>query len=151
VLAISLAFQVATGIWYLVTFYTTRNQSLDDCLNGTSDQTKIDYCNAIQIYKHYPQGYVLANVIVPIVIQLCKPTLSHHRLKYSDLCLPDTCYIVHSYSSLLEREDADKHRQFNRVPGPIYQPVNRHDENYPLTNNPAYPYADTSHAFGSKA
>src|SRR5260221_10723118 len=74
-LAISLAFQIATGIWYLVTFYTTRNQSLADCLDGTINQSKIDYCKTLQIYKTYPQGYVIANVLIPIVLHLCDFTL----------------------------------------------------------------------------
>ena len=150
-LFISFLFQLATGIWYLVTFYTTRNQSLADCLDGTVNQTKIDYCNAIQVYKKYPQGYVLATVIVPIVIQLCEFILIHRLINILILVKTDACYVVRSYSKYLEREDAEKHRQFNRVPGPIYQPVNRHDENYPLTHSTAYPYADASHAFGPKA
>ena len=74
-LAISFGFQIAIGIWSLVTFYTTRNQSLNDCLDGTTDQTKIDYCNDIQVYKRYPQAYVLVGVIVPLVIQFCASSL----------------------------------------------------------------------------
>jgi hypothetical protein len=132
-LAISLGFQIASGIWYLITFYTTRNQSLSDCLDGTTDQTRIDYCNAIQSFKRFPQGYVLANAIIPIVIQFY------------------ACYVVRSYSHLLERQNVERNRQVNRVPGPVYQPVNHHDENYPMTHNAPYPYADAPHSFGSKA
>jgi hypothetical protein len=134
VLFVSLLFQVAVGIWYLVTFYKTRNQSLDDCLDGSTNQTKLEYCKAIQVYKKYPQGYILANVIVPIVIQLY------------------ACVVVHSYSRYLEHEDAEKHRHFNRVPGPVYQPVNHRDEqHYPLTDGTyTYPFKDGSNSYGGK-
>jgi len=132
-LCVGLVCQLASGIWYMVTFFTTRNQSLADCLGGTTDQTKIDYCNAIQVYKRYPPGLVVAQVFVPIVIQLY------------------ACYVVHQYSKLLRHQlDAEKRRHYPR--GPTYQPVARHDENYPLTQpNVSYPYRDTPHSFGSKA
>jgi hypothetical protein len=148
VLFVSLLFQIATGIWYLVTFYTTRNKSIYDCLDGTTNQTKIDYCNAIQVYKKYPQGYILATVIVPIVIQLCEFPPDHHR-SMSYKRRTDACHVVHSYSRYLEREAAEKHRH-NRLPGAVYQPVHRHDEHYPLTHSTNYPYADAPNSFGNK-
>ena len=144
-LAISLAFQLATGIWYLVTFYTTRNQSLADCLDGTNNQTKIDYCNSLQVYKTYPQGYVIANVIVPILLQLCEFFLISTQYSYHRRA--DACYIIRAYSRYLEREHAEKDRQFHRVPGPVYQPI-RHDETYPLSTG--YPYAAPPNSFGHK-
>jgi len=151
-LCICLGFQIGAGIWYLVTFYTTRNQTLSDCLQGTTDQTRIDYCNALQVYKRYPQGYVLAQVIVPIVVQMCKFTVV--LLKSGDFFsfnLLDACYVVYHYSRLLNYQDAEKKRQ-PQYKGPVYQPVNRHDETYPLTHpNMVYPYADGPHSFGSKA
>jgi hypothetical protein len=48
-------------------------------------------------------------------------------------------------------KEAEKNRQFHGVPGPVYQPVKRHDETYPLTHSGPYPYADAPHSFGSKA
>ena len=129
---IFLSFQIC----YLVALYITRNQSLDDCLDGTTSQGKIDYCNAIRVFKDYPKVYALSNIIVPrvIVIQLCEFTLPTSQSQYSDPHRTDACYLVRSYSLLLERQGFKKNRQFNRVPG---QPVNHHDENY---HKSAYPY-----------
>lgn len=71
-LCFATGFQFAAGIWYLVTFYKTRNQTFYQCVNGSTDPTIIDYCNSLKVYKTIPQGYVIAQAIVPLLIQLCK-------------------------------------------------------------------------------
>jgi len=70
-LCATLSLQVGGGIWYLVTFYRTRGQTLEDCLNGTTDSNRIAYCGTLEAYKRVPQGALIASVIVPIILQAC--------------------------------------------------------------------------------
>jgi hypothetical protein len=129
-----LSLQVGASIWYLVTFYRTRGQTLEDCLNGTTDTKKIAYCDALNVYKRVPQGVMIASVIVPIILQLY------------------ACYIVYQYSKRLENQKIESlrsSRAFIPPAGPAYQPVKPTDESYPLTQPTShYPYADAPNSFG---
>ncbi|CAA7261656.1 unnamed protein product [Cyclocybe aegerita] len=129
-------FQIGSSIWYLVTFYRNRGQSLEDCLNGTTDANLIAYCQSMDAYKRVPQGVLIASAIVPILIQ-----------GYA-------CYVVHQYSNRLTQQRAEQARAaqvFVPPSGPAYQPVMRNEETYPLTNQITYPYADNTHSFGHQA
>ena len=63
--------QVGGGIWYLVTFYRTRGQTLEDCLNGTTDTKRIAYCDSLNAYKRVPQAVMIVSVLIPIIYQAC--------------------------------------------------------------------------------
>ena len=149
-LCFATGFQFAAGIWYLVTFYRTRNQTFNQCVNGSTDPTRISYCNSLKVYKTIPQEYVIAQAIVPLLIQLCK-FLNCFCCKWcSHLCFKDACYIVNRYARYLDAEKTRGHAPFIQV-APVYQRVNPHDESYPLAHpNVTYPYADNSHSFGHK-
>jgi hypothetical protein len=131
-LCTTFGFQVGSGIWYLITFYRTRGQSYDDCVNGSTDSNRITYCESLNVYKKIPPGYLIAAVIVPVVIQA-----------YG-------CYVVFQYSKRIESQKLEKHRQsqVNNTygGGPVYQPVAHQDESYPLAA--PYPYASGPNAFG---
>jgi len=134
-LVVVFGLQIGSSVWYLVTFYKTRGRTLEQCLNGTTDVDKISLCHSMDAYKKIPQGAMIASVIVPILIQAY------------------ACYVVYQYSKRLTMQKAEKLRQSHVfVPaGPAYQPVNRHDESYPLTQpNMTYPYADAPNSFGHK-
>jgi hypothetical protein len=136
-LCATLSLQIGGGIWYLVTFYRTRGQTLEDCLNGTTDSNRIAYCGTLEAYKRVPQGTLIASVIVPIILQAY------------------ACYIVYQYSKRLEFqkiENLRSSRAFVPPTGPVYQAVKPTDETYPLAqpHYPAshYPYADSPNSFG---
>ncbi|KAF8973160.1 hypothetical protein BDZ97DRAFT_1779777 [Flammula alnicola] len=129
-----LSLQVGGSIWFLVTFYRNRGQTLDQCINGSTDTNKINFCKAMDAYRRVPQGAMIASVVVPIVLQAY------------------ACYVVYQYSKRLERQRADELRSskvFVPPVGPGYQPVMRNDETYPLAQpSMQYPYADAPHSFG---
>jgi len=129
-----LSLQVGGGIWYLVTFYRTRGQTLEECLNGTTDSNRIAYCDTLEAYKRLPQGALIVSVIVPIILQAY------------------ACYIVYHYSRRLGSQKIENLRSsqaFVPPTGPVYQPVKPTDETYPLTQPTShYPYADAPNSFG---
>jgi len=128
-------FQVGSSVWYLITFYHTRHQTLSQCINGSTDSDKIAYCTSLDAYKRVPQGAMLASVIIPILIQAY------------------ACYIVYQYSKRLEYQRAEKLRASRNFSssgsGPVYQPIKPHDESFPLSQPISqYPYADAPNSFG---
>ncbi|KAF8160845.1 hypothetical protein B0H34DRAFT_795703 [Crassisporium funariophilum] len=126
--------QVGSSIWYLVTFYRVRGQTVEQCIGGSKDVDKIALCQSMDAYRRVPQGALIASVIVPLLIQAY------------------ACYIVYKYSQRLSQQKADMKRSSAGfvTTGPIYQPVQPHDsEAYPLTQpNVTYPYADAPNSFG---
>lgn len=149
-----LSLQVGASIWYLVTFYRTRGQTLEDCLNGSTDTKRIAYCDALDVYKRVPQGVMIASVIVPIIFQACMwpPSQIHVCLFSHHSTNLDACYIVYQYSKRLENQKIESlrsSRTFVPPAGPAYQPVKPIDESYPLTQPTShYPYADAPNSFG---
>ncbi|KAF9482105.1 hypothetical protein BDN70DRAFT_875388 [Pholiota conissans] len=130
-LCVVLSLEVGSSIWYLITFYRTRGQTLDECINGSTDSNRIAFCNSIDAYKRIPQGVMIASVVVPIVIQAY------------------ACYIVYQYSKFLDTQKAERRRMsssFIPPSGPAYQPVMAQDNTYPFAQQ--YPYTDASHTFG---
>lgn len=154
-LSVVFGLQVGSSVWYLITFYRTRHQSLDDCINGSTDANRIAYCKSLDAYKHIPQGVMLASIIVPIVLQACQSfflTSSQYPNISSLSPNLDACYVVYQYTKRLEHQKLEKQRASRSFPtsGPVYQAVQPHDEHYPL-NQPhvQYPYADAPNSFGS--
>lgn len=134
-LATVFGFQVGSSIWYLITFYRTRGQPVEKCINGSTDTEKIAACQALAAYSRVPQGAMIASVIVPIIVQ-----------GYA-------CYVVYQYSKRLTKQRLDKERlstAFNSS-GATYQPVKSTEDSYPLTHGKTYPYADAPNSFGSSA
>ncbi|KAF9049930.1 hypothetical protein BJ165DRAFT_1525231 [Panaeolus papilionaceus] len=138
-LCVVLGAQVGSSIWYLITFYRNRGQTLNDCLGDkANDSDRIALCQSMNSFRRVPQGVLIASVAVPILLQAY------------------ACYVVHQYSNRLTQQKAEKLRQsavFNQA-RPTYQPVpvSQDHESYPLTQpTGGYPYADASHSFGHKA
>ncbi|PPQ77192.1 hypothetical protein CVT25_011038 [Psilocybe cyanescens] len=132
-LCIVFGLEVGSSIWYLVTFYRTRGQTLEQCINGSAEPSRVAYCKSLDAYKRVPQGAMLASIIVPILIHAY------------------ACYIVYQYTKRLEYQKIEKLRASRSFPQtqPIYQAVNPHDESFPLAQpNPQYPYADGANSFG---
>ncbi|KAF8200715.1 hypothetical protein BJ912DRAFT_577623 [Pholiota molesta] len=126
-----LTLQIGSGVWYLITFYRTRGQTLDECINGSTDANRIAFCNSMDAFRRIPQGVMIASVVVPIVIQAY------------------ACYVVYQYSKFLGAQKAERRRMSSTfVPpsGPAYEPVMAHENTYPFAQQ--YPYSDASHAFG---
>jgi hypothetical protein len=124
-------FQLGSSIWYLITFYHTRHQTLAECLNGSVDPQQIAFCNSLDAYRRIPQAPMLISVIIPILIEAY------------------ACYIVYQYSKRLERQNVEKRASRAFQPsGPVYQPVQPHDESFSMGQTPQYPYAAASHSFG---
>lgn len=153
-LCIVFGLEVGSSIWYLVTFYRTRGQTLEQCINGSAEPSRVAYCKSLDAYKRVPQGAMLASIIVPILIHACQysPFISiivPFWLKVS--LILDACYIVYQYTKRLEYQKIEKLRASRSFPQtqPIYQAVNPHDESFPLAQpNPQYPYADGANSFG---
>jgi len=116
--------QVGGGIWYLVTFYRTRGQTLEDCLNGTTDTKRIAYCDSLNAYKRVPQAVMIVSVLIPIIYQAY------------------ACYVVYQYSKRLENQKIESlrsSRAFIPPVGPAYEPIKPMDDTYALTQpNPHY-------------
>ncbi|KAH9485160.1 hypothetical protein JR316_0002067 [Psilocybe cubensis] len=132
-LCVVFGLEVGSSVWYLITFYRTRGQTLDDCINGSSDAGRIAYCKSLDAYKRVPQGAMLASIIVPILVHAY------------------ACYVVYQYTKRLERQKFEKSRASKSFsqPQPAYQPVLPHDENVPLTlPSVQYPYTDGPNSFG---
>lgn len=70
-LATVFGFQVGSSIWYLISFYRTRGQPVEKCINGSTDTEKIAACQALDAYSRVPQGVMIASVIVPIIVEGC--------------------------------------------------------------------------------
>ncbi|TFK44438.1 hypothetical protein BDQ12DRAFT_661196 [Crucibulum laeve] len=70
VLYLVLGLQIAGTIYFLITFYKTRGQSLEECVNVSISRSGISVCNALEEYKKISQGGMIVSLIVPILVQI---------------------------------------------------------------------------------
>ncbi|RXW15132.1 hypothetical protein EST38_g10722 [Candolleomyces aberdarensis] len=127
------ALQIASSVWYLVSFYRARGESGDDCLGSNTTPERVAFCNAMEQLKQVPQGWAIAGAIVPIVIMA--------------YCV----YVVYHYIKRLNKQKLEKEQRYHKST-PSYTPGKNgsKEETHPLTQpTVTYPYSDAVNAFGA--
>jgi len=129
-----LAIETAANVVAIVTYYRTRHNPLQQCLNGGDDRFTKNFCDFANNLKNSSQAVIWVTAIVPLII-----------IGYA-------CYIVSNYIKRLERQKAEEFR-FKGVYEPVGLPAPVKDEStVPLTvPETTYPYADATHSFGHHA
>ncbi|KAJ7209677.1 hypothetical protein GGX14DRAFT_697770 [Mycena pura] len=123
---IAFSIQVAVSVAFIILFFVDKKEFVNICNGVSSDQATTDDC--INSTALHPWA-VIVSALIPIVFQA-----------YG-------VYIVTAYARKLRNEHFLREETFG-YKGPGYQPVQ--EETHPLTHQPAYPYADNSHSFGSQ-
>ncbi|KAJ7188597.1 hypothetical protein C8R46DRAFT_934557 [Mycena filopes] len=120
-----LGLQIVAVIAYLALYFIDKSNFTKVCIGGSTDQQIIDACNSSTKLSLW---VLIVSAVVPLLFQA-----------YG-------VYIVGAYVTKLHTEGIrDETFGFK---GPVYAPV-ANAEQYPLTHQPTYPYADNSHSFGA--
>jgi hypothetical protein len=143
--------QIASSIWYLVTFYKARGESGDDCLKNDNSPERVAFCNALEQLKKVPQGWAIAGAIVPVVIMACKLLSHSSETEMETHDRADCVYVVHHYIKRLNQQKLEKEQRYHKS-APSYTPGKggNKEETHPLTQpTVTYPYSDSVNAFGT--
>lgn len=73
-LYVTLILQIASGVYSLVMFYKFRDNEAAraNCIKGSTDPTRISYCNALDKFADTPVWSVWVVSFVPMVVVACK-------------------------------------------------------------------------------
>ena len=160
---------VIDGIYLWAFFSQSRQELIDRCIDGSTDQDVRNICdNSFNTGK----WSLVAGIVIGLIIQLCEclcllqPLLMAKRggvftslcAAFVDFYFPQgAAYIVTSYAKKLKEHTLWRSgpgiAPVHPAPGPGYAHVKHddHESNIPLTNaSYTYPYKDTNHSFGAR-
>lgn len=136
-----------TIFWAITWFRMSKDSFIDQCINGSTDQSTIDACHHVNEIRFIALGVV----ILGLLVHLCKWTCRLLAYLVADsklmFCI-DECIIVSRYVVQLREEDDEKWRMKSLKSG-AYSNVPARASMEGLTQPTVqYPYSDVSNSFG---